>query len=289
MANARTPGKWPYRAAKPSRMRRVIKMRSADDTPLGVQRRNQEPSRPLITPMRARLVLLAAMISAIVAGAWYAYHSPWLTVQRVTVTGTSTLAEDDVRAAAALDGQSTFGLDVAGANARVSALNGVRGVTVTKHGWSAVTIAVDERTVWGSWQMNGVNVPIDDEGYVLSNVTPAYGTPAIVEIDPKRVVNAGDRLDGGAVDLAVRLMRDSKRSFGRNVLGLVYRQDSGLTAILSAADGDAEGHPLWVTFGDSRDYDYKVAALYALTEQARQSDIALNVADLRFGDRLSFK
>ena len=50
---------------------------------------------------------------------------------------------------------------------------------------------------------------------------------------------------------------------------LLYRQSAGLTAVLSRPQ-DVDGKPLWVTFGDSRDYDYKVAALYVLMEQARE-------------------
>src|SRR4029078_7829587 len=98
--------------------------------------------------------------------------------------------------------------------------------------------------------------------------------------------NVGEQLDGGAVQLAARLVRDSQKSFGRDVRALVYRQTAGLTAVLSGADVDSPA--LWVTFGDSRDYDYKVAALYVLMQQAAENDLPLNTVDLRFGDRLTF-
>ena len=216
-----------------------------------------------------------------------AYHSPWLTVQKVTVNGAMTLSAEQVRAAAGLDGQSSFALDVDGARARIAALPKVRNVTVTKHGWNAVSIDVQERVAWGSWQINGVNVPIDIDGYVLGGSPAPEGSPLIVEIEPQRVINTGERLDPGAVQLASRLVRESKTAFGRTVLALVYKQNSGLTAVLSGSETDDK--PLWVTFGDSRDYDYKIAALYVLIEQARQSDVALNAVDLRFGDRLTFQ
>lgn len=284
MPEARTPGKWPYRAAKPGRNRRVVKTREPEQR--GVHRREKPAPRALITPGQARLIVLAAMLSAMFAGAWWAYHSPWLTVQKVTVTGTVTLSADQVRAAAALDGKSAFALDVGGARARVSALPKVRNVTVTKHGWNAVSIDVQERVAWGSWQINGVNVPIDIDGYVLDGAPAPAGSPVIVEIEPQRVINAGDRLDPGAVQLAARLVRESQTAFGRTVLALVYKQTSGLTVVLSASVNDDK--PLWVTFGDSRDYDYKIATLYVLIEQARQSNVSMNAVDLRFGDRLTF-
>ncbi len=285
MSETRTPGKWPYRAAKPNRGRRVIK--TSEPEQRGVQRREKPAPRAVITPGQARLIVLAAMLSAMLAGAWWAYHSPWLTVQNVTVNGTVSLSAEQVRAAAALDGQSAFALDVDGARVRIAALPKVRNVKVTKQGWSAVSIDVEERVAWGAWQINGVNVPIDVDGYVLDGASPPDGAPLIVEIEPQRVVNTGERLDAGAVQLASRLVRESQRAFGRTVLALVYKQNSGLTAVLSGSENDDKA--LWVTFGDSRDYDYKVAALYVLIEQARQSDVALNAVDLRFGDRLTFQ
>jgi hypothetical protein len=280
MPEAKTPGTWPYRAAKPGRGRRVIKTR--DPRQQGVKRREQAPPpRAVLTPWQARIIVLAAMVAAIVAGGWWAYHSPWLTVQKVTLT------PEQVRAAAALDGQSAFALDVDGARARIAALPKVRAVTVTKQGWNAVRIDVHERTAWGSWQISGVNVPIDVDGYVLQGDPAPEGSPVIVEIEPQRVINTGDRLDTGAVQLAARLVRESNTAFGRTVMALVYRQNSGLTAVLSGSETD--DNALWVTFGDSRDYDYKIAALYVLIEQARESDLSLNAVDLRFGDRLTFQ
>ena len=285
MANTRTPGKWPYRAGQPVRTRRVIKTRP-EGALQGVQRQEPPAPRFVITRTQARVALAVAMLAMIVTGGWYAYHSPWLTVQQVSVTGTTTLTESQVRSAAGLDDQSVFGLDLASAKARVEALPGVKGVTIAKHGWSNVSIAIDERTVWGSWRLDGTDVPISDDGYVLDGVTAPPGAPVIQEIDAHRVVNKGDQFDRGAVQLAVRLVRDSQKSFGRDVKGLVYKQTSGLTAVLSVPDDDTAG--LWVTFGDSRDYEYKVAALYMLIEQAKNNDLALHTADLRFGDRLSF-
>jgi hypothetical protein len=281
---ARTPGKWPYRAAKPARTRRVIK--TGEGAPRGVHRRIEPEPRFRITRLQARVAFAAAVLLMLGSFAWWAYHAPWVTVQEVTIAGTQQLAPEQVRAAAGLDGASVFRLDLKAAQARVAALPKVKSATVTKHGWNSIEIDVQERTAWGSWQMNGTNVPIDAEGYVLDGPPAPEGSPVIVEVEPKRVINAGERLDPGAVELAARLVRESDAAFGRKVLALVYRQSAGLTAVLSGSDVD--DHPLWVTFGDSRDYEYKVAALYVLIEQAREQDLALNAVDLRFGDRLSF-
>jgi POTRA domain-containing FtsQ-type protein len=281
---ARTPGKWPYRAAAPVRGRRVVKTR--EGTPRGVHRPQAPESRYRITRLQARMILAAAVLAMLVSGAWWAYHSPWATIEHVQVRGVQQVAPEQVLAAARVDGASVFGLDLKAAQSRVAALPMVKSATVTKHGWNGITIDVQERTVWGSWQMNGVNVPIDADGYVLEAPPASPGSPVIVEVNPQRVLNAGDRLDPGAVELAARLVRESDAAFGRTVLALAYRQDAGIIAVLSGSATD--DRPLWVTFGDARDYDYKVAALYVLIQQARDEDLTLNTVDLRFGDRLSF-
>jgi hypothetical protein len=260
-------------------------VRAKEEAPRGVLRR-EEHDRPWITPLQARLILLAAVVSVAAATAWWAYHSPYLTVRTVSVAGVTTLSADDVRAAAGITGDSTFGLDLQAAEARVEALPKVRDATVTKLDWSTVRITVEERVAWGSWQIDGVNVPIDIDGRVLDGPPPPDGWPVIVEVNPQRAIQAGDRLDAGAIILADRLLRESETTIGRRIGALLYRQSAGLTVIF--APRDIDGSPLWVTFGDMRDYDYKVAALYVLMQQAAERDLALNVVDLRFGDRLSF-
>ncbi|MDP9238412.1 MAG: FtsQ-type POTRA domain-containing protein [Chloroflexota bacterium] len=284
MADSRTPRKWPYRAAKPLRTHRVIRTR--DGAPRGVRRDEAPEPRIRITRLQARVAFAAAVLALLSWSAWWAYHSPWLTVQHVTISGASQVAPEQVRSAASVDNHSIFGLDLKAAQARVAALPKVRNASVRKAGRNGIAINVEERTAWGSWQMDGVNVPIDLDGYVLDGPPAPAGSPVIQEVQPQRKLNPGDRIDPGTVQLAARLVRESDASFGRSVLALVYRQTAGLTAVLSGSDVD--DHPLWVTFGDSRDYDYKVAALYMLIEQAREQELALNAVDLRFGDRLSF-
>ena len=280
MAN-RTPGRWAYRAERAIRRRRVI----AADAPRGVMALAERAPRLHITRLQARLALAAAFVLLVGSAGWWAYHSPFLTVSEVRISGASGVPPSDIRAAANIDGDSVFGLDLQGAERRVAALPMVRSAHVTKHGYNGVAITIEERTVWGSWQMNGVNVPIDVDGYVMSGTAPA-GSPVIIEVTPQRVLNAGDRLDGGTIAVADRLMKEARADFGRRVAPLAYSQSAGLTAVL--ASDEIEGPDVWVTFGDSRDYDYKVAALYALLDRAKQEAWTLRSVDLRFGDRLSF-
>lgn len=287
MAGARTPGKWPYVPGRSSRLRRVIKLASPADAARGVQRREHAPKRPPVSPAQARLLLGLAFFFALAAFGWWLLHGPWLTVRGVEVTGASRLSAQEVRAAAGLDGARTFGLDLESARTRVAALPGVRAVTIGRRGRSTVVIDVQERRPWGAWRIDGADVVIDDEGYVLDGQAAPAGAPTIVEVNAQRAINVGDRLDPGAVEAAVRLTRESDKTLGRKVIALLYRRESGLTVVLSGAD--AGDPPLWATFGDARDYDYKVAALDVLTAQAREAEVPVGTVDLRFGDRLSFQ
>jgi hypothetical protein len=251
-----------------------------------VQRRHASAPQAVITPRQGRLLLFGLLLVGVMAAAWWFYRSPYATVHEVRVTGNSQLSEQLVRETAGIDGASTFRVDLVAAERRLEALPKVRDAGIEKHGWTGATITIEERAPWGSWQINGVNVPIDDEGYVLDGLAPAEGAPVIVEVDPQRVIKAGDRLDPGAIQLAARLVNESERAFGRDVVAFAYRQSAGLTVVLSGADIDSP--PVWATFGDSRDYEYKIAALYVLLEQAKEANLRLSSVDLRFGSRLSF-
>lgn len=284
MPAARTPGRWPYRAAPPVRRRRVVPAR---DVPArGVRARTDDAPRVWITRRQARIALVVAAMFMAASAAWWAYHSPWLTVSDVKVVGATQVSPQVVAKAAGIEGASIFGLDLKAAQTRVRALPKLRSATVKKTGPHSVEIDVQERTVWGAWQVNGVNMPIDQDGYVLSGVAPP-GAPVIIDAEPRPAVRAGDRLEPGIAQLAARIVRESETAFGRKVVALVYKQDQGLTAVLSGTS--AGDKPVWVTFGDARDYDFKVATLYALFQRAKQDNLAVSVVDLRFGGRLSFR
>jgi hypothetical protein len=286
VGSPRTPSRWTYRGGKPARSRRVVKTRDAEERSGVRHQEDIDAEKFHITPRQARWGLGIAVWVVAMWGGWQLYHSPYLSVSSIEVTGTSSLSAEDVAAAANIEGDSIFGLDLAQAETRVEALREVRDATIEKRGWTGVTIHVEERTAWGNWQIDGVNLPVDADGYILEGAPAPEGSPLIMEIEAQRQVNRGDRIDWDAIALAQRLLDESQRSFGRQVLAMIYRHDAGLTVVLSGQD--IEGKAVWVTFGDSRDYDYKIAALYNLLEQAKEQHLALNAVDLRFGDRLSF-
>ena len=155
-------------------------------------------------------------------------------------------------------------LDLEAAEARIEAMPKVRDATVEKLGLGHRARSRSRSACRGArGRSTASNVPIDIDGHVLDGASAPEGSPVIVEVDAAaRDLQPGDRLDPGAIVLADRLLRESDTAFGRQVQALLYRQSAGLTVVLAAQD--INGKPLWVTFGDSRDYDYKVAALFVL-------------------------
>ena len=127
-------------------------------------------------------------------------------------------------------------------------------------------------------------------GSNLGPTNPALAVPGLCEriySDGLWTFGAGSDASG-VITLPTVSTAHNNAWVGLNlyVQTLVYREDAGLTAVLYGPR--LRDRRLWVTFGDARDYDYKIAALYVLLEQARDEDLLVTSVDLRFGDRLSF-
>ena len=97
-----------------------------------------------------------------------------------------------------------------------------------------------------------------------------------------------------AIQLVARIALPGDADFQAPITGRTGSLSAKVGSMVRGVDAAAalvtinQTKPIWVTFGDSRDYDYKIASLYVLLEQAKEMDLALNAVDLRFGDRLSF-
>lgn len=227
---------------------------------------------------RRAAVLTLFAVGVAIAG-WWVYHSPMLSIRSVGVDGNSVLSEQQVQNIAALEGDSLLRPDFAGARARLLALPIVKDAHVNRDWPLGAHITVVERVPWGVWQAGGQNYVIDDEGVVLDRPPPA-GAPVVVQSDaPPSPLVAGDHVDGGAIGVARPLVSTAQQTLGRQVLSLEFSQATGLTAVLS---GD-----LRVDFGDATGYDFKLAALYAVLQQAQTEGKTLHHVDLRFGERVA--
>ncbi len=228
---------------------------------------------------RARKISLAvvAMAAAMTGGFWL-YNSPVLALHGVKVEGNVVLSDDVVRQVADLQGQSIVRPDLAGAQGRLTAFPLIKDAKVTRDWPFGAHVTVVERQPWGVWQIGGQRYVIDDEGVVLTLPEP-QNAPAIIQIDISGVLNPGDRVDASAVSVAKELSATAQQSIGESVVRLEFSQIAGLTAVLA--------DDIRVSFGGLENYEFKLAALYAVLERAQEKGEPVHVVDLRFGDRVT--
>lgn len=225
-----------------------------------------------------RLALPVVVLLLAMAGGWWLYRSPPLSIRGVAVEGNVVLPPDGLREIAGLDGQSLVRPDFDGARERLLALPMVKEAEVSRDWPFGARITIVERTPWGVWQVGGLRYAVDEEGVVL-DLPPPEGAPVVVQSDATQPLRAGDRVDTGAVAVARELVASAEQTVGRPVVALEFSQASGLTAVL---DGD-----LRVTFGDARGYEFKLAALFAVLQRAEEQGLSVHRVDLRFGDRVA--
>lgn len=226
---------------------------------------------------QAALVVL--VLASTAGGGWWLYQSPLLSIREAAVEGNVVLSPEAVRSIADIEGRSITQPDFEGARQRLLALPVVKEARIGRDWPNGAHISIVERTPWGLWQAGGQGFVIDSEGVVLDLPAPE-GAPVIVQTDaPSTALAPGARVDPGAVALAYELLSTADRTVGRSVVGLEFSRASGLTALLS---GD-----LRVTFGDVQSYEFKVAALFAVLQQATEEGRTLSRVDLRFGDRVA--
>ena len=244
------------------------------------------PRRPRRGPAkgglrRVRRLALLALLAAVAVGGWWLVQSPLLRIQEVTVEGTRLLDPEEVAAAADLRGASILFPDTGGARRRIESEPMVKSVTFERAWPRGMRIIVQERRPWGFWEAQTRRYVIDEDGVVLERVLPDEGAPVIRQLDATQNLEAGDRVDSDAVSLARQLVEAAPQRLGLAVATVEYRDRDGLTAVFE------EG--LRVTFGDGSDFDYKMAALKALLDQAQQQGVEVRTVDLRFGERIAFQ
>ncbi len=224
------------------------------------------------------------VLALLTSGGVWLYSSPLLSIEDVSVRGNTAISDELARSVADLEGSSVLLTKFGEAEDRLAALPLVKAVHIERDWPNDARITITERTAWGLWQIGERRVAIDDEGVVVDLAAPA-GAPVILQVDATALPPApGERVDAGAVAVAQQLVATAKQTLGRAVVALEFSQASGLTAVLSNSAGDTG---LRVVFGDAQDYDFKVAALFAVLQQARNEGRTLSRVDLRFGDRVA--
>ena len=230
-----------------------------------------------------RFALAAVTGVSLTGGGWWLYHSPLLSVQDVSVSGTVTHSPQQIETLADVEGDSMVRPGFAAAGERLKTLPMVKDVRITRNWPRGASIEVVERTPWGLWQVGMQSFVIDEEGVVIDVPVPP-GAPAIVQTDALLPPNPGDAVDGDAVALARILAITAERAVERLLVRLEYSQAAGVTAVFAGGAGQPE---LRAVFGGTQGLEFKVASLFAVLQSAREEGRVVRQVDLRFGDRVA--
>lgn len=250
----------------------------------------RRPRRGLLASLSPRAlpwwrIAAATFLIAISAGATFGAYvlvsGDSLRVRHADVTGVAIADPLAVVAAADLGGRSLLTVDTAAAARRVVAsLPEVKAARVQRAWPQAVSIEVTEHQGWGYWESAGQRAVIDTEGLVLERGRPP-GANAVTILDVTGTLppQAGAVMDADTVQTVARLIADA----GSLRLGVViarfeFQHDRGL--VVRVADGPD------VVFGDSHNYEFKVAAWGALLNRLDDEQLEVSEIDVRFGRHL---
>jgi hypothetical protein len=222
----------------------------------------------------------SVILAVVILGASALYQSDALRVRHVRVVGAEVVDPQLAADTAQLTGQSLLHLDAASAAARVSELPGVAAARVYRDWPRGAVIDITELQGWGYWQSSTGWAVIDAQGNVLEKARPPAGNaPTIHEAGAGRLIGPGGSIDRDSVELVARLLNDGtfqrlgiepqRFEFERS-RGLVVRVNGGPSAV----------------FGDSHDYEFKVAAWGATNERISAERMKVTEIDLRFGKEL---
>lgn len=237
------------------------------------------PRRTLRVPWR-RLFTTALLVAVLAGAGWGGARlllGDALRVRDVTVVGAQVTDPFAVAAAARVAGASMLTLDAGAVARRVAALPEVSSVRVHRAWPRGIVIDIREHEGWGYWQRGDVRRVVDIQGRVRERSRPpAAGAPTIIEIGLPPASAADLEPDPDSVLLVDRLLGDGALdAMGVRPTGFVFQRDRGLTVRV-------EGGPS-VLFGDSQNYEFKLATWAALLERTAEQGLAVREIDLRFG------
>ena len=245
----------------------------------GLPVQGAKPPRPPVTPITRRrgpfiaLALVVVVLTATLAGRRIV-ATGYFEVRSPAVAGAGRVTEEEVRAAAALQGKQIWQVQEDQVAATVSEVPGVREARVQRRWPNRVTIAIEERIPAAVWRVGAMDAVVDEDGYVL-DAPVMGGMPAISHLDGTTDLSAGDRVDGDAVRLAFTLIGRLPAAVGQRVARFEYSSAGGLDVITDRG--------LRARFGDGQNIDYKLELWRSVSEQAKKDKITPSEMDLRFG------
>lgn len=229
--------------------------------------------------IRKRWLVLAstvAVMGSVLAGGVWVYQSPFFEVTHITVKGNQAISTDSVVTAANVLGESMFNADLASAQRALYGLPLVSSVKIDRSWPHSLTITVQERQPWGTWQQDGVSYTIDREGVILGTNPAPAGSPVIVSAEPGSHVQ-GDRVDYQAVTAAAEIYEKLPGQLGTTVTNVAFLPGKGVQ--VTTADNQT------ALLGDSSSIPYKLAVWAAVAKQAANQKLNYTTIDLRYGNR----
>jgi len=225
-------------------------------------------------------------------------------VEEVRLEGVEAADPLAIAQAADLTNRSLLTLNVDAIAARVAEVPGVQAVEVHRDWPRAVVVEVTEHQGFAYWQTGEGTQVVNAEGQVISvGRPPTAGAPTIVETAGTGSAATATSLGGGeqaatagapggdaastgvsdeslpdadTVRVVARLLEGDAFTVLRvRPRGFVFEPDRGLVI-------EVNGGPN-VVFGDSHDFDFKVASWGALLDEIESSGLQPREIDLRFG------
>lgn len=226
--------------------------------------------RPLVWLLGALGVMVLVFVLML-------YNSALFEVKDIDVSGQSGLNREVVVELSEADGVNLFTVRLGRIEERLEANPYIESAKVTRDWPDGIDITIVERSPVGVWQVGGQSFLVDEGGYVLSALVdePPANTLPIVAIDAAVPV-PGERIDADALALVPDLMTAVPRATGERIVSFEYSSSEGLTSITESG--------VRIVFGDSKDYEYKLAALGGVFNEAREQALPFSVIDLRFGE-----
>ncbi|HEX5939549.1 MAG TPA: FtsQ-type POTRA domain-containing protein [Dehalococcoidia bacterium] len=221
--------------------------------------------------------LLATLGAMVLVFLLLLYNSSMFEVKDIDVTGQANLNRDVVVELSEAGGVNLFTVRLGKVEERLEQNPYIESATVTRDWPDGIDITIVERQPVGVWQVGSQSFLVDHEGFVLGALVgdPPRETLPIVAIDAA-VPTPGERIDADALALVPDLMTAVPRTTGERILSFEYSSVEGLTAITESG--------VRIVFGDSKDYEYKLAALGGVFNEARGQALPFSVIDLRFGE-----
>ena len=230
-------------------------------------------------PLRLLALIPLVLVLALVAyqGAVRVYHSALFAVRWVEVVNARYVGPETIAATSGLGGANFFTFEKQPVRARLLALPMVYDVQVQRRFPRQVRITVWEREPWAYWDVLGKRHVIAEDGVVLDRGLPVEGAPVVIQVDTGRELQPGDRVDADALHLTQTLQQRLPEDLRLHPTAFQFRSRDGLTVVMR--DG------MRITFGDSRDMEYKLSVLRALLARVPETVFV----DLRFGDRVVYQ